>query len=476
MQDTDFSELISRWEDAAAQLEQVKESLHEILSLSDGADGRPGRQADALREKEDRLENVLAEAQRVTQALRIYGHHEDTAAVLPQLRELLSSLRENALSLESSWEGAASNAFVAFITGLASQTENALLRAGEARPAAREEPPIREIFSCAPGPDPGKTIRLIQGNLAKAEGEYDVVVCSAFKGDYVPLKNTLIGALQAHRGVSVHALSLAPELDFRSMGCWLSRETGGSFRRIACLELLDYRNRHSQRMDHSRLLKSAFSTLSFLIAQADAQGIPVRRIALPVLGAGNQGLGMEYIVPPLFAQCTALLSTISDLETIDFYEINPGRLEQLAQIMNRLLASIGRKPSHVFVSYSTKQSEMAHFMSRSLESSGIPTWIAPESIPTGSNYVKEITTAIHASRLLLLLLTEDAQRSNWVPNEVSSAVGAGKTLVPVQPYPFTPSPEFQFMLERAQILPLWRFEEAERFEQVVSAVWSMIRS
>lgn len=60
-----------------------------------------------------------------------------------------------------------------------------------------------------------KTLSLIYGDMCEVPAEYDVVVCSAFKNDYIPTPTSLIGALKYRKGISVEDLSLNPELDFR---------------------------------------------------------------------------------------------------------------------------------------------------------------------------------------------------------------------------------------------------------------------
>lgn len=86
--------------------------------------------------------------------------------------------------------------------------------------------------------------------------------------------------------------------------------------------------------------------------------------------------------------------------------------------------------SFVFISYSTKEYEIAEQTKRILEANGIPCWMAPQSIPAGSDYAAEIPRAIANCKALLLILSEASQESNWVPKEVGSAIGKGKTIVP----------------------------------------------
>ena len=82
-----------------------------------------------------------------------------------------------------------------------------------------------------------KNIRVIHGDLTKIDGA-DVVVCSAFQGDYYPMHGTLIGALWRNKNILVKDLAHNPEIDLRSMGCWISEELEESdFKRVACVEL-----------------------------------------------------------------------------------------------------------------------------------------------------------------------------------------------------------------------------------------------
>ena len=54
-----------------------------------------------------------------------------------------------------------------------------------------------------------KNIRVIHGDLTQIESA-DVVVCSAFQGDYAPLYGTLIGALWRNKNIMVKDLADKP--------------------------------------------------------------------------------------------------------------------------------------------------------------------------------------------------------------------------------------------------------------------------
>lgn len=318
-----------------------------------------------------------------------------------------------------------------------------------------------------------KTIRVYQGNLCRTRQAYDILACSAFKGDYWPEKGTLIGGLSAEKGISVEELAQKPELDLRAMGCWLSREIPGNFRRVACVELLTLRQMRDTTVSEMAL-KSTFSTFKFLLEQASIRGLPVERVALPILGTGSQGIDLCYVVTPLIAQCAAALQTISGLKEIDFYEMNREKADYLAETMGRCFAGRGEVTPKLFISYSSAQREQAQAYRNHMSELGLPCWMAPESIPSGSSYQEEIPLALSRIPAVLLLLTPQAEGSRWVQKEVGTAIGADRLLIPCQLWDYELSPRFLFLLEGEQIFRAWQFPEAQIYPRLADIIRSKL--
>lgn len=387
-----------------------------------------------------------------------------------EVQRLISALRE-----ASTWTGAASDAFSERTLDLCVRTLNRAQKDKNVLDAMDQSKP-RLLYQAelSRNDDQKRTLRIFSGDLTETEEEYDIVACSAFKGDYVPIRSTLIGALQYKWGISVRSLAAFPELDLRAMGCWLSKETGTDLRRIACLELLDYHKRLDSDGADTIMLKSAFATLRFLLEQASIHGVEIRSIALPVLGAGAQGIDLNYIIAPLVSQCINAFGTIPALERIDFYEFHESRALALTEMVKSVISQNDVALPQVFVSYSSRQADLAHTLSRSINEAGYTTWIAPESIATGANYQEAIPMAINGARLMLLLLTEDAQQSKWVQKEVGSAIGAGKLLLPMQLEPFAINPQFRFLLEGEQIFPAWQIHRQELPSRLTQEVRSKL--
>lgn len=365
--------------------------------------------------------------------------------------------------LEGSWSGNAANQFTQSLLPLYEKTVS-LLEA-YAQPGM-----IRKEFVFSPALFPDRRITLRCENLARSQDEYDAVICSSFKNNYYPLAGTLIGALYAEKHINVAELAKAPQIDLRMFGCWLSGKTESNFRHIGCVELLDLRQPHVQPGD--MVLKSAFSTLRFLLEQAHISGIALRRIALPVLGAGCQGIDLNYIIPPLYAQCLALFSSIDTLESIDIYDLKQDRIDLLADHISALEKQDVKKSAQVMISYNSAQSDLAHHVHKTLSNDGIHTWIAPESIPTGSDYTAEITKAIVNAKVVTLLYSPEAQHSPWVRKEIISAIGANKIILPLQLIPFPMDESFAYMFSDVQVFPLWKFDEKYKLDVIRDEVRS----
>lgn len=84
----------------------------------------------------------------------------------------------------------------------------------------------------------------------------------------------------------------------------------------------------------------------------------------------------------------------------------------------------------VFISYSTKNQFEADLVKRVVKTNGFSCWMAPESIPIGSNYAKEIPAGIRDARVVVLILSRVAQESIWVTREIDLAVSFGKVIIP----------------------------------------------
>jgi hypothetical protein len=75
-----------------------------------------------------------------------------------------------------------------------------------------------------------------------------------------------------------------------------------------------------------------------------------------------------------------------------------------------------------FISYSTEDRAFVDRTYRALRRKGIECWYAPESLISGSKLRPSIDQAIHAHGKMLLVLSRSSIRSQWVEQEVESAL------------------------------------------------------
>jgi hypothetical protein len=86
----------------------------------------------------------------------------------------------------------------------------------------------------------------------------------------------------------------------------------------------------------------------------------------------------------------------------------------------------------VFISHSSVDKQVADAVCAALESKGVKCWIAPRDIPAGSSWGASIVEAIEDSRVMLLVFSAHANKSDQVMREVERAVAKKKPVVPLR--------------------------------------------
>lgn len=103
---------------------------------------------------------------------------------------------------------------------------------------------------------------------------------------------------------------------------------------------------------------------------------------------------------------------------------------------------------HVFISYSSKEVDVAVKVCSYLEENGIPCWIAPRNVDAGGNYPSQIVAAIRNCEMLVLLASENTNASGHVTNEVSIAFDNKKIIIPFKLQQFNFTDEYLYFLGR----------------------------
>lgn len=129
----------------------------------------------------------------------------------------------------------------------------------------------------------------------------------------------------------------------------------------------------------------------------------------------------------------------------------------------------------VFISHSSLDAAAAADICRALESAGHACWIAPRNVTHGRSYAECIVEAITASRVVVVLLSANANASEMVMREVENAARARRALLPVRLTDVAPSPELQFFISRAHYLEAFALAPAQLGAQVEQAVRALLR-
>lgn len=106
----------------------------------------------------------------------------------------------------------------------------------------------------------------------------------------------------------------------------------------------------------------------------------------------------------------------------------------------------------IFISYSSKDMDEVNEVINMLKAAEISYWKAPEMIPVGSNYAKEIPRVISECDIFLLIISDASQKSIWVEKEIDFAINNRKTIVPLKLTNGRLSDMFSFYLNNIQMI------------------------
>jgi hypothetical protein len=99
----------------------------------------------------------------------------------------------------------------------------------------------------------------------------------------------------------------------------------------------------------------------------------------------------------------------------------------------------------VFISYSSRDHKIADAVCKALEKDGTKCWIAPRDI-IGGTYSAAIVRAINSSKIMILILSSNANQSPQVAREVERAVSGGKIIYPFRIEPVKPSEDLELFI------------------------------
>ena len=97
---------------------------------------------------------------------------------------------------------------------------------------------------------------------------------------------------------------------------------------------------------------------------------------------------------------------------------------------------------YVFISYSSKDHKIAKRLEAELCRLGIDCFLDRKEISWGDDVVAKITAGIAACSSLIVIVSLDSVRSQWIPFEVGVATALGKRVLPFVTHPSIDLPAY----------------------------------
>jgi len=108
--------------------------------------------------------------------------------------------------------------------------------------------------------------------------------------------------------------------------------------------------------------------------------------------------------------------------------------------------------NEVFICYASSDKSVADRICVFLESQGVRCWIAPRDVLPGSAYLPEVLEALVRSRVVVLVLSANANASPHVLKEVERAVRNGVPVIPIRIEAVVPTKRLNYFIGAAQCL------------------------
>lgn len=108
-----------------------------------------------------------------------------------------------------------------------------------------------------------------------------------------------------------------------------------------------------------------------------------------------------------------------------------------------------------FISHASEDRDAAQAICKALETKGLTCWMAPRDVRAGKVYLDEIILGIEASHCLVLVLSGNANKSNFVRNEVERAYSKGRPIFPVRIEEVQPSRGLELLVSTAHWIDAW---------------------
>ena len=279
-----------------------------------------------------------------------------------------------------------------------------------------------------------KSLSVLVGDIRDLTIPLDVMTATAFFRSYYPSRGTLFGALDT---VGVHSLRLSqnPDMDMRNIcSAWISEKITGAMipiARLGCIETTPVKRErvgwHMNETDIISSLRAYFHMLRIL----SLSGEKLETLGMPIIGGGNQRLPVELFALPMLNECIGYLNTDEQIRDIYILTNNEYQAQVVADAVEKSYTLHSRsddpgltkppeKAPMAFISYSSKDRNVADNLCAKLETRGVRVWYAPRNMPQG-DYATPIVNAISECSHFVVILSRNSLQSQHVLSEIDLA-------------------------------------------------------
>lgn len=129
----------------------------------------------------------------------------------------------------------------------------------------------------------------------------------------------------------------------------------------------------------------------------------------------------------------------------------------------------------IFISYSSKDQEIAETICQALEARGFNCWISCRDVRPGENFQEAIVHALRSAQVMLLVFTSNANNSEEIKKELVLAGRNRVTVVPVRVEDVVPNDAFSYEFATRQWIDLFKDWERE-IEQLAAQLGHVLQA
>ena len=296
-----------------------------------------------------------------------------------------------------------------------------------------------------------KTVVVMAGDVLSIDERIDVLTVSSFARSYQPTPFTLFGSLYKS-GIDVERLADDPYIDLRdTCDVWLSHAVENPHHDIGRIGCVEMRGFYAALDSPLEAIRAYFHLLDL----ATIAGVEIKTLALPLLGAGAERMNAALVLIPIVSECLAFLHRNPCIEKILFVDIKEARAAAFVETLTTMYSLTDMpeeekvKPAPLaFISYSSKDKNVADNLCNKLESRGIRVWYAPRNVV--GPYASAIMKGIREAAYFIVIVSGNSLASQHVLNEIDNAHQRLPELKfkPLRLDDIELSPEFSYYLSR----------------------------